>query len=323
MMRQDLGLKRDLAYDKEYEADYNALTGKDEEIVKPFKDSPFLRRTNRDIFLYSLALGYYHKRRVPLKNPRNNISSEALKQDGEWLVYSVAIAEEKDLSILLDMKKVARIAEEYANGGFPILKELIKHGLLADPDRRMESDLRRVWEKVRKNYEGNQTIESIRTQDTEAEASEADKDDSMKIIEKLENTLRNLVMSKLSVISSNWMKDRIPSHTSDMVDRWERNRVRNIRGHNLFRKGENNDHLINYSELGDLYEIIKWNKNWKECFEPIFEDRKIFEADMEQLLMIRPDKAHSRPLNNVQITKLKAIAFHFLTLIEKASETRT
>jgi hypothetical protein len=118
------------------------------------------------------------------------------------------------------------------------------------------------------------------------------------------------------------MRDRIPiSQTNNIVERWERNRQRNIRGHNLFRKGENNEHLINYSELSDLYEIIKWNKNWKECFASIFEDRKIFEADMEQLLMIRPDEAHSRPLNNIQITKLRAIALHFLTLIEKTSES--
>jgi hypothetical protein len=38
------------------------------------------------------------------------------------------------------MKKVATIAEEYANEGFPIVKELIKPDLLADPDRRMEWD---------------------------------------------------------------------------------------------------------------------------------------------------------------------------------------
>jgi hypothetical protein len=319
MSNQDFKLPRDLAYDADYEEDYNALTGrgKDNPITartfEIIKDSPFLGKANRDIFLYSMALGFFHKRRLKLKQPKNNIRSDALHQDGEWLVYSVAITEKMDLNALSDMKQVATIAEEYANGGFPILMELIKAGTLGDPEKRMTSDIRKVLvslnddEKVRTEIqEGGKSEEAV---------EETDKDDCMMTIEKLENKLRILVEERLSKISTNWLEERIPQ--KEMLIKWKETKHRCKRGNDLFKDGDV-EPLINYSELGDIYSIIKWSKNWRECFEPIFKDLKVFESDMEQILMIRPEKAHSRPLNNVQIIKLKAIALHFLTLIQNA-----
>ena len=310
METNELKPPRELAYDQKYEKDYNSLTGRDEkEIEEKYINSPFFGRTNRDIFLYAMALGFFHKKRIKLESPRNNISWNALKDEGEWLVYSVAIAEKNDLSVLLNMKEVAEIAEEYANGGLQyLLDEFMKPSLLADPDRRMESDIRRLWNIL--TTSDKSTVGYV--------IGNPDNESSAQILERLEQALRNLIISKLSLTSQNWLKDRIPfDPNNNIIERWERNRQRNIRGYNLFRKGEE-VHLIDYSELSDLYQIIKWTKNWKECFESIFLDRKIFESDMEQLLMIRPDIAHNRPLTSIQINKLKAIASHMIELIEKS-----
>jgi len=260
-----------------------------------------------------MGLGFFHQRRVKLKVPRNNIRSDALHQDGEWLVYSLAIKEKEDLNALSDMKQVAIIAEEYANGGFPILMELIKSGTLGDPERRMTSELRNVLVSFKDNEKDE--IDSQQDEIESQQDEEKDKDDCMMVIEKLENKLRNLVEEKLSKLSPNWLDERIPQKV--MVIKWRETKERCKRGDNLFKDGEA-EGLLDYSELGDIYSIIKWSKNWKECFEPIFKDLKVFESDMEQILMIRPEKAHSRPLNKVQITKLKAIALHFLTLIQNA-----
>jgi acyl carrier protein len=300
-------LPKGLAYPAKYEDDYNSLTGKGKDAVI---NSPFLARTNRDIFLYSMALGFFNHRRVPLLNPRDNVSSSALHEDGEWFLYCLAVAEKGSLDVLTDMGEVAKIAEEYANGGFTILKELIQSEALGDPDRRMESELRKILASILEEEEDDGKANLRDTGEYEI-----DENDSMEIIATLENKLRILVEDKLSKISNDWIKDRIPG--PEVVMRWREIQTRCSRGDKLFKKGES-ESLINYSELGDLYSIIKWGKNWKECFEAVFKDLKVFESDMEQLLMIRPEKAHSRRLNQVQIAKLKAIGLHFLTLIEQS-----
>jgi hypothetical protein len=138
----------------------------------------------------------------------------------------------------------------------------------------------------------------------------------MKIIEGLETKLRIIIELKLSKINSNWLKDRIPDHT--IVKRWEEIRNKSTRSEKLF-KGGQSESLIHYSELGDLYQIIKWSKNWKECFENVFKDLKVFESDMEQLVMIRNEIAHSRPLNEIQEGKLRINAEHLTRLIDQNS----
>ena len=139
--------------------------------------------------------------------------------------------------------------------------------------------------------------------------------DNMKIIERLETKLTDLVEQKLSRINSKWLNDRIPN--LKMIEKWEEIRGKSTRSEKLF-KGGQSESLIHYSELGDLYQIIKWSKNWKECFESVFKDLKLFESDMEQLVMIRNDIAHSRPLNEIQEGKLRINAEHFIRLIDQS-----
>lgn len=174
-------------------------------------------------------MGFLNKRRVPLETPRHNISSGALHQDGEWLVYSLAIAETNDLNVLLDPKEVAKIAEEYANGGFPLLKSLIQESSLGEPSRRLASDIRRVFG----NLEQDITIPYNVT--IPEDHTNKNYKDNMKIIERLETKLRDLVEQKLSRINSKWLNDRIPN--LKMIEKWEEIRGKSTRSEK-FSKGD-------------------------------------------------------------------------------------
>jgi hypothetical protein len=106
-----------------------------------------------------------------------------------------------------------------------------------------------------------------------------------------------------------------------MVAVWKDRKEKASKSSDLFIKGEME--LIDFSESGDLFEIMKWSKNWDEISKDVFKERKIFEADMEQVLMIRRDKAHSRELNEIQKNKLEAITLHLIALVDAYEKTKT
>lgn len=80
----------------------------------------------KSVFLYSLALGWANKKRIPLKKKTPSIPSRTLRKEEKWLFYAIAFAETHDINIILDTQRVAEIAEEYANGGIDILYNIIK-----------------------------------------------------------------------------------------------------------------------------------------------------------------------------------------------------
>lgn len=303
---------KSLAYDEMYHEDYKSFTSEE----NPF--SPFSKGPNKDIFLYSLALGYFHKKRIPLKTRHNDgVSWSALKEEGEWLIYSIAIMEEKNLEVLLDMKKMVLIAEEYANGGFPYLKEIMSAGSLDASVRELQHDLLNVENEAAKFLEDKKNSEEANKIKNDENKVLDHNEDPRRLIEHIENTFRSLIVRELSLLSKDWLTDRIPfDPNNNLVEKWKRNQQRDLTNYNLFRKNEEMLPLIHYSDLGELISIIKWTKNWDQCFKNIFEDKSIFENDMKQLLWIRNDIAHSRPLNETQLTKLQAIVKHSLSLIE-------
>lgn len=132
---------RDVAYDQSKEEILKKLTDKEN------KDSPFRGRTYADVFLYAMALGYHNRKHIPLKKAKRNIPSNALGAEGQWLIMALAVKKAENLNVLLDLKKAVSIAEEYANGGFDFLMEILQGGLLSDPDKKLESDIRKILQK--------------------------------------------------------------------------------------------------------------------------------------------------------------------------------
>lgn len=49
---------------------------------------------------------------------------------------------------MLDKPKIARIAEEYTNGGMELLKEMVFGGLPGDPHKRIEAELRELLSSI-------------------------------------------------------------------------------------------------------------------------------------------------------------------------------
>ncbi len=84
------------------------------------KDAPM-----KEVFIYSMTLGYRNKIRVPLRKRKGSIPSATFKGDEPWLIKSIAVAEQKELETLLDIKTIVNIAEEYANGGIALLYDLV------------------------------------------------------------------------------------------------------------------------------------------------------------------------------------------------------
>jgi dnd system-associated protein 4 len=79
------------------------------------KSRPF--DTMRDAFLAAVCKGYKNKTRVPLKDPKDILIWDSLGREGEILLIALALVEKNDPVVLKDKKEIAKIAEEYANGG--------------------------------------------------------------------------------------------------------------------------------------------------------------------------------------------------------------
>ena len=77
------------------------------------------RPSNAEKFIIAMTYGFKMNARVELKksDPSFMVRSEYLKDDERALLYSIAVAAQKTLDVVLDGKQVARIAEEYAHGG--------------------------------------------------------------------------------------------------------------------------------------------------------------------------------------------------------------
>lgn len=119
----------------------------DKEDIKDFrllleeKDSPLYKRENKDVFIMSVVTGYKNGIRLPLKSKEGFIREEYLNVEERSIIKSIAIQEDKNLSILLDMEKVYQIAEEYAKGGIKYLKDAVFQKSHGSYIKRLEAEL--------------------------------------------------------------------------------------------------------------------------------------------------------------------------------------
>lgn len=103
----------------------------DEKAHRLFKDlvnekhSPFYGKDLKDVFIFSMALGFVLKKRKPLRKRRDVADISVFTGRQLLLIKSIAVSTEGNLEILMDGKKVFNIAEEYANEGIYLLHELI------------------------------------------------------------------------------------------------------------------------------------------------------------------------------------------------------
>jgi dnd system-associated protein 4 len=93
------------------------------------KDDNWLFDTNKDLFLFALAVGWKHQLRIPLNKRDTEIPLSVFQKstDNIDFIDLVALGETKDVHILdwendEKVEKKLTIAEEYANGGLEILR---------------------------------------------------------------------------------------------------------------------------------------------------------------------------------------------------------
>ena len=113
----------DVAYDKGDQEFYSSLVAED-------SSSIFKKKERVDVFMYAMALGFNAKKRLPLVKRVPNLNPSAISGEERWLMRSIAVADTEDLNVIKSHKKVIEIAEEYANAGIKILREMIERSTL-------------------------------------------------------------------------------------------------------------------------------------------------------------------------------------------------
>ena len=87
------------------------------------------------------------KNEIKDRDPSGFFRTETLNDKEKSLIKTIAIADQNDLLVLKDKKKVYRIAEEYAAGGIKILKDKVFSSDYADFTKRFEKELSDIIKK--------------------------------------------------------------------------------------------------------------------------------------------------------------------------------
>lgn len=102
---------------------YSILTaeGARRNIVDPIQ-IPFFKY--KDVFLMAAALGYQLQQRksLPKGDKKREIRLDTFNSKDIYILKAIALAEENDIDILLDGRKILSIAEEYAYAGIKKLE---------------------------------------------------------------------------------------------------------------------------------------------------------------------------------------------------------
>ena len=113
----------DVAYDKGDQEFYRSLIAED-------SSSIFKKKEMVDVFMYAMALGYDAEKPHPLEKRVPSLNPSAVNWQMRWLMRAIAVTDTEDLNVIKDHKEVVKIAEEYANAGILILRDMIKSSTL-------------------------------------------------------------------------------------------------------------------------------------------------------------------------------------------------
>jgi len=115
------------------------------------KDSPIANKDRKDLFLLSMCIGYHSGSRIKTSEwgkKETYVRLEYLNESEKSMINALSIAEEGNLEVLFDMKKVYSLAEEYAAGGINILLDMVLSGGYGSFSKRLESKLLEQYDKI-------------------------------------------------------------------------------------------------------------------------------------------------------------------------------
>jgi len=130
------------------------------------------------------------------------------------------------------------------------------------------------------------------------------------LLKELESCIREFIESKLSALTKNWWKERIPQ---DVRESTEERKDRNAALWPWTEKEE--DHPIYYINFPEYEKIITKRDNWREIFSTYFTDRNIITTKLRELEPIRNKIAHFRELTKSEKTKLQLYSKEILNCI--------
>jgi len=105
-------------------------------------------KENKDLFLIALSIGFKNNFRLPIEKKFGFIRREYLNDEDLSLIESLAIYSSENIEILTNEVEVFKIAEEYAHGGVKILIDKIKSSPLGAFDKKFETELVDLYEKL-------------------------------------------------------------------------------------------------------------------------------------------------------------------------------
>ena len=109
---------RDLAYSKEHAG---LFQGKESWIDKD-SEKIFAGKTQRDLFIFAMALGRSRKQKSDVKDRQANIPVQNMAERQKWAILSIALTEQNDLMCLKNENPLYKEAERYAEEGLKILR---------------------------------------------------------------------------------------------------------------------------------------------------------------------------------------------------------
>ncbi|MEM3385754.1 MAG: hypothetical protein QW738_05375 [Nitrososphaeria archaeon] len=100
---------------------------KDENIYKELEQNEFFKgKSNKDLFLFAMAVGFKNKVRRPIESKKEFVREEYLKEKDLVLLYALAIFETGKIDVINNKAEVYKIAEEYAHGGIQLLIDKVR-----------------------------------------------------------------------------------------------------------------------------------------------------------------------------------------------------
>ena len=116
------------------------------------RDSPLRGKDNKELFILAMTVGFREGQRMSLSKKEGYFMTSYLNEEEKSIIKALAVAEEGDLGVLINKKKVHTIAEEYANGGIKLLKDKVFSGEYGSYAKKLEAELVEIFEeKIKKD----------------------------------------------------------------------------------------------------------------------------------------------------------------------------
>lgn len=126
----------------------DVIRGRNKGKYDELKEGPLEELSYGSIFVYAAAMGYRRGTRIKNEGDASYITRTEYLGDKDsrqwWIINSIAIADEDDITIIKNRGDALEIAIEYANSGITILYDMIFDSETSSVEKIIENDLRQL-----------------------------------------------------------------------------------------------------------------------------------------------------------------------------------